>query len=59
MRQKDILYKHKKVSSIAKEEYQGFLDNDEQLAEMYGKNIQLFRTNKANCYGFRIIPKSS
>ena len=37
----------KKVSSITKEEYQCFLDNDEQLAEMYGKNMQLFQTNRA------------
>lgn len=28
------------------EEYEIFLDNDEQLAEMYGKSMQLFRTNK-------------
>ena len=37
-----------KVSSIPKEEYQGFLDNNEQLAKMYGRNIQLFRKNKAD-----------
>ena len=37
----------KKVSSITKEEYQCFLDNDEQLAETYGKNMQLFQSNKA------------
>lgn len=42
------IYERKKASSITKEEYQCFLDNDEQLAEMYGKNIQLFRTNKAD-----------
>ncbi|MDE7274626.1 MAG: DUF1062 domain-containing protein [Lachnospiraceae bacterium] len=42
------IYERKKVSSITKEEYQCFLDNDEQLAEMYGKNMQLFRTNKAD-----------
>lgn len=41
------IYERQKVSSIPKEEYQRFLDNDEQLAEMYGKNIQLFRKNKA------------
>lgn len=35
-------------SSIPKEEYQRFLDNDQQLAEMYGKSIQLFRKNKAD-----------
>ena len=37
------IYERKKASSITKEEYQCFLDNDEQLAEMYGKNMQLFR----------------
>lgn len=40
------IYERKKVSSVPKEEYQRFLDNDEQLAEMYGKNVQLFRKNK-------------
>ena len=42
------IYERQKVSSIPKEEYQCFLDNDEQLAEMYGKNMQLFRKNKAD-----------
>ncbi len=42
------IYERKKFSSIPKEEYQCFLDNDEQLAEKYGKNMQLFRTNKAD-----------
>ena len=42
------IYERKKASSITKEEYQCFLDNDEQLAEIYGKNMQLFRTNKAD-----------
>jgi len=42
------IYERKKVSSIPKVEYQCFLDNDEQLAEMYGKNMQLFQTNKAD-----------
>ena len=42
------IYERKKVSSIPKEEYQCFLDNNEQLAETYGKNMQLFRTNKAD-----------
>ena len=37
----------KKVSSMTKDEYQCFLDNDEQLAETYGKNMQLFQSNKA------------
>ncbi len=43
-----VIYERKKVSSIPKEEYQCFLDNNEQLAEMYGKNMQLFRANKAD-----------
>lgn len=41
------IYERRPVSSIPKEEYQSFLDNDEQSAETYGKNIQLFRKNKA------------
>lgn len=42
------IYERKKVSSITKEEYQRFLDNDEQLAKIFGKNIQLFQRNKAD-----------
>lgn len=42
------IYERQKVSSISKEEYQRFLDNDEQLARMYGKNGQLFQKNKVN-----------
>ncbi len=42
------IYERQKASSIPKEEYQRFLDNDELLAEMYGKNMQLFRKNKAD-----------
>ena len=42
------IYERQKGSSISKEEYQRFLDNDELLAEMYGKSIQLFRKNKAD-----------
>ncbi len=41
------IYERKKVSSVSKEEYQRFLSNDQQLAEMYGKNMQLFRKNQA------------
>ncbi len=41
------IYERQKVSSITKEEYQRFLDNDEQFAQMHGKNVQLFRKNKA------------
>lgn len=42
------IYERQKVSSIPRDEYQCFLDNDEQLAEAYGKNMQLFRKNKAD-----------
>lgn len=42
------VYERKKVSSIPKEEYQRFLDNEEQLAEMYGRNMRLFRAIKAD-----------
>ena len=38
----------RKVSSRPREEYQRFLDNDEELAEMYGKNMELFRKNRAD-----------
>ena len=41
------IYERQKISSIPKDEYQCFLDNNEQLAEMYGRNMQLFRKNKA------------
>ncbi len=40
------IYERQKVSSIPKKEYQLFLDNDEQLAEMYGKSVPLFHKNK-------------
>ena len=42
------IYERQKVSSIPKEEYQHFLENNEQLAEIYGKNIKLFLKNKAD-----------
>lgn len=42
------IYERQKVSSIPKKDYMRFLGNDEELAEMYGKNIQLFRKNKAD-----------
>lgn len=42
------IYERRKVSSIPKEEYQCFLVNDGQLAEIYGKNMQLFMKNKAD-----------
>lgn len=42
------IYERQKVSSISKEEFQRFLDNDEKLAERYGKSLQLFQKNKAD-----------
>ncbi|MCM1047939.1 MAG: DUF1062 domain-containing protein [Clostridiales bacterium] len=42
------IYERCKVSSILKEEYRRFLDNDEEFAQMYGKNMQLFKKNRAN-----------
>ena len=42
------IYERQKVSSIPKEEYQRFLNNDEQLAEMFGKSMQLFQKNKVD-----------
>lgn len=42
------IYERQKPSAIPKKEYSCFLNNDEQYAEMYGKNIQLFRKNKAD-----------
>lgn len=41
------IYERLKVSSIPEEEYKCFLDNDEKLAEKYGKDIQFFRKNRA------------
>lgn len=41
------IYERTKVSAVSKEEYRRFLNNDQQLAEMYGKNMQLFRKNQA------------
>ena len=41
------IYERQKVSSIPKKEYDDFMANEEQLAEAYGKNVHLFRKNKA------------
>lgn len=41
------IYERQKKTSIPADEYQRFLSNDEQLAEEYGKNFQLFQKNKA------------
>lgn len=34
------IYERQKVSSISKEEYKCFLGNDEQLVELYDKDMQ-------------------
>lgn len=41
------IYERQKNTSIPADEYQRFLGNDEQLAEAYGRNFQLFQKNKA------------
>ena len=41
------IYERQKISSIPKDEYTRFLDNDEQLAELYGRKMQIFQKNKA------------
>lgn len=41
------IYEREKVSSLPEKEYLRLLDNDEQLAEMYGRNYQLFKRNRA------------
>ena len=42
------IYERQRVSSIPKKAYRCFLENDERLAETYGKNMQLFRKNKVD-----------
>ena len=56
------IYERVKASSLPEKEYQRFLSNDEQLAEMYGRNYQLFRKNRAeivihNPCGLKIRPE--
>ena len=41
------IYERVKASSIPEKEYKGFLNNEEELAEVYGKDIRFFRKNKA------------
>lgn len=41
------IYERQKVSSIPEKEYSSFVNNDEELALMYGRDIQLFKKNKA------------
>lgn len=48
------IYERQKVSSIPKEEYQRFLDNDEELALRYGADVPLFQKNKAEVDAERV-----
>ncbi len=48
------IYERQKVSSIPKEEYQRFLDNDKELALKYGTEMQLFQKNKAEVDAERV-----
>lgn len=41
------VYERQKATAISQKEYRNFLDNDEQLAEIYGKDVQFFKRNKA------------
>lgn len=41
------IYEREKPSLVPPSEYRGFLDNDEQLAETYGKYLPFFKKNKA------------
>ena len=41
------IYERVRAASLSEDEYQRFLSNDEQLAEMYGRNYNLFKMNKA------------
>lgn len=41
------IWERVKVSSIPQQEYSRFLNNDEQLAEYYGRSIRLFQKNRA------------
>ena len=41
------VYERQKATSIPKDEYQLFLNNDEEAAEKHGKNFQFFQKNRA------------
>lgn len=41
------IFERRKVSSLPQAEYLCFLNNDKKTAEMYGRDIRLFRKNRA------------
>lgn len=41
------VYERQKLTLIPRKRYKRFLDNDEQLAEIYGRDVQFFKRNKA------------
>lgn len=41
------IYERQKAAAVPVEEYRRFLDNDEELANEYGRNFQFFKKNKA------------
>lgn len=43
------IYERQKISVLPAEEYQRFLQNDQELAQQYGRNIRLFQKNKGRC----------
>ena len=49
------IYERLRVSSVPKEEYMRYLENDERLADMFGKSLQLFRKNKVDVDYERVI----
>lgn len=59
------VYERQKAASIPKDEYQLFLNNDEEAAEKYGKNFQFFQKNRAAIamddinYGYVKLQESS
>lgn len=57
------IYERQKASSIPESEYSRFLDNDEELAKMYGKSMSLFKKNKAeidfSSISYRFVQRES
>lgn len=41
------IYERKKTAKIPADEYEAFLDNDEELAYKYGKDIDFLKRNNA------------